>query len=139
MPAGEISHIGVIKGITPENISVEIVSESACGSCGAAGLCSAAEARKKIIDVRRFSSEKYEEGEKVNVVLRQTMGTRAVILAYVIPLVILMIAVVALSYTGLSELVTGFIGIGGVALYYTVLYFFRKTLSKEYVFEIKKK
>lgn len=139
MSAGEISHIGVVKEITSENISVEIISESACGSCSVAGLCSAAEAKKKEIVVTAGPFDNYSVGEQVKVVLRQSMGLKAVLLAYVLPLIILMALVVSLSYTGIGELATGLIGICGVLLYFAILYFFRRRLAREYVFEIKKK
>ena len=116
MSKGEISHIGVVKEITSEKISVEIISESACGSCSAAGLCSAAEAKKKEIVVTDGSFDNYSVGEQVKVVLRQSMGLKAVL-----------------------ELATGLIGICGVLLYFAILYFFRRRLAREYVFEIKKK
>ena len=139
MSKGEISHIGVVKEITSEKISVEIISESACGSCSAAGLCSAAEAKKKEIVVTAGPFDNYSVGEQVKVVLRQSMGLKAVLLAYVLPLIILMALVVSLSYTGIGELATGLIGICGVLLYFAILYFFRRRLAREYVFEIKKR
>ena len=66
------------------------------------------------------------------------MGVKAVVLAYVLPLAVLIPAVVALSYTGISELLVGLAGICGVGLYYGILFFFKDKLSKEYVFELRK-
>lgn len=83
--------------------------------------------------------DNYSVGEQVKVVLRQSIGLKAVLLAYVLPLIILMALVVSLSYTGIGELATGLIGICGVLLYFTILYFFRRRLAREYVFEIKKR
>ena len=138
MPGKEISHFGVVKEITPEKISVEIVSESACGACSAAGVCSAAEAKKKEISLPASAYGNLSVGDRVEVVLKPSMGVKAVVLAYVLPLAVLIPAVVALSYTGISELLVGLAGICGAGLYYGILFFFKDKLSKEYVFELRK-
>ena len=51
MAAAEISHIGKIVDIAPDFITVEIVAESACATCHAAGLCGTADATHKAISV----------------------------------------------------------------------------------------
>lgn len=51
MASPEISHTGKIVEITPDSITVEIVAESACASCHAAGLCHTADAAHKLITV----------------------------------------------------------------------------------------
>lgn len=135
----EISHTGRILSVGPEITTVEILSKSACASCQAAGLCTAFEAARKEISIRSDHSAGYQVGEEVEVVLRQDMGTKAVVLAYVVPLFILLILVVYLSYTSLLELAAGAIGLGGVALWYLVLWCFRGSLNREYNFYIRRK
>ena len=131
----EISHTGRILSVGPEITTVEILSKSACASCQAAGLCTAFEAARKEVSVRSDPAVGYQ----VEVTLRQDMGTKAVVLAYVVPLFILLILVVYLSYTSMSELAAGAIGLGGVALWYAVLWCFRGSLNREYNFYIRRK
>ena len=47
MAKNEISHKGVIKSVTPELTTVEIVSTSACAECHAKGMCGMAESKVK--------------------------------------------------------------------------------------------
>jgi len=135
---GDISHTGRIKTVGPEVTTVEIISQSACASCHAAGLCTAAEAVKKEISVPTDPNTSYAPGEVVSVLLRKSMGMKAVVLSYVVPLFILLILVVSLSFTKIHELVIGLIGLAGIGLWYIVIYMLRGRLASEYVFYIER-
>ena len=108
--------------ITPEFTSVEIISESACGSCHARSLCGS-----------------YEVGDEVDVTLKASMGHKAVWLAYVLPLLVLVCALLVLTAAGVQELYAGLGGLGAVAVWYLLLWLFRSRLKNEYVFNINKK
>lgn len=137
--AQEVSHTGRVISVDPDLIKVEIISRSACSSCHAAGLCSMSEAVKKIIEVPAAGNRGYKPGDEVDVLLTASMGMKAVLLAYVLPLVVLLVCCVALSYTHIKELYTGLAGLGGVALYYLIIYFIRGRFEKEYIFTIRKR
>lgn len=134
----EVSHKGRILTVGPDIIRVEIISSSACTACHAAGLCSMAEAVKKEVEIPVREGESYGPGEEVEVLLQEGLGMKAVVVSYVIPLFILLLICIPLSYTGLRELYVGLAGISGVALYYLILYMVRGHFSKEYVFSIRK-
>ena len=91
MAAGEVSHKGKVVSVGKGKVSVQIVSESACSACHAAGLCGASESKKKIVDVPVYGDQAYSIGQEVEVCLARKMGLKAVLLSYVIPLVILLI------------------------------------------------
>ncbi len=134
-----ISHTGRVTEVSGQMAVVEIVSASACSSCSAAGLCSMAEAVRKQVEVAVPEGETYSVGEQVEVCLTAAEGMKAVTAAYVIPLFILLAICVSLSYTDLGELLVGAAGLGGVAVYYLILYLARGRLSGGYVFRIRKK
>ena len=138
MASGEVSHKGKVVSVGKDTVSVQIVSESACSACHAAGLCGASESKKKIVDVPVYGDQAYSIGQEVEVCLARKLGLKAVLLSYVIPLVILLILVLTLSSIGLGELVCGLASIGGVALYYLILYFRRDSLAEGYVFYVRK-
>jgi sigma-E factor negative regulatory protein RseC len=94
---------------------------------------------KKAIQVTTDPYQDYNVGDEVEVLLRQSMGVKAVWISYAIPLIILMILVLSLSLFLKNELLVGLIAIAGVALYYLGVYLFRDKLAKEYVFYIKAK
>lgn len=134
----EISHAGRITEITPDYISVEIISESACSACHAASLCSLSESKTKIVQVP-FDFREWTLGEEVDVFLKKTMGYKAVWISYVAPLILLFAVLMGTKYFGMAELYSGLSAIGAVALYYLVIWLFREKLRNEYTFYINKK
>lgn len=136
--AEEISHKGRVKECRDGKVFVEIVSESACAACHAAGLCTMAESSKKIIEVPIRSWESYSQDQEVEVCLARKSGLKAVLFSYVIPVVVLLILILSLSNIGMGELAVGLISVAGTALYYLVLYLFRGKMSEGYGFYIKK-
>jgi sigma-E factor negative regulatory protein RseC len=134
----DITHSGKIVDITPEFITVEILSESACASCHAAGLCGISEAKTKAVQVPA-TLDGWQIGEEVDVCLRRSMGHKAVWIAYVIPLLVVMAVLLGLLAAGVAEVSAGLAAIAAAALYYLVVYLFRDALRKEYSFYIKKK
>lgn len=138
MPVADISHIGKIVAIAPDFITVEIVAESACATCHAASLCGTADATHKAISVPATLGN-WQVGQEVKVLLKRSMGFKAVWLAYAIPLAVLLGVLLALNAAGLSELASGLIAIAAVGVYYLVLWLFRDKLRNEYSFYIKEK
>ena len=138
MAAAEISHIGKIVDIAPDFITVEIVAESACATCHAAGMCGTADATHKAITVPATVGN-WAVGQEVKVLLKRSMGFKAVWLAYAIPLAVLLAVLLGLNAAGVGELASGLVAIGAVALYYLVLLLFRDKLRNEYSFYIKEK
>ena len=134
----EVTHSGKIVDINPQFTSVEIVSESACSSCHAAGLCGISEYTKKAIQVPTSAWEDYKVGDDVEVVLKASMGHKAVWLAYVLPLVVMVAGLLVSLGVGASELLSGAVSILAAVLYYIVLWLFRDRLRNEYVFTLKK-
>ncbi len=133
----ELYHDGKIIEITPEFTSVEIISSSACSQCHAKGLCGFSEEESKVVMVPTSPYTERKVGDTVTLALKQTMGLKAVWISYVIPLIILMILVLSLSSVIDNEVWTGLTAIGGVALYYLVIWLLRDKLKNEFVFYIK--
>ena len=133
-----VSHKGKIIGITPETTSVEIISESACASCHAKGLCGISEYASKVIEVPSDPFVTYEPGEEVNVVLKASMGHKAVFVAYVGPLIVLTAVLLGLLGLGVAELVAGVSAFAAIAVYYSFIWLLRGRLKDEYVFKIEK-
>lgn len=139
MAKGEVAHIGKIVDINPQYTTVEFISESACSSCHAAGLCGMGEATSKAVQVPTDPFKQYYIGQEVYVNLKATMGLKAVWISYVVPLLILMILILSLYYIGVGELAMGLGAIAGVALYYLVIWLIKDKLANEYIFYLKEK
>lgn len=148
-----ISHEGIVKEITPDVIKVTIVSKSACAGCHAKGFCSASEMQEKIIEIKRGNmatgagrstvpaqsqAEEYRVGESVSVNMEQKLGNKAVWIAYVLPVVILLILLLSLQRFVTNELYLGLIVLGAIALYFFILYLFRGKVGRGFYFTISK-
>jgi len=135
----QISHAGRVVEITPDFTTVEIICGSACSSCHAASLCGMSEYEKKAVQIPTRAWESYEVGEEVNVVLKASMGHKAVWLSYVLPLIFLFGVLMTALKFGVGELLSALAAFAAVAVYYTVIYLMRESLRSEYVFEVEKK
>lgn len=133
----EISHRGRIVRITPETTTVRIVSESACAACHARGLCSLGDSRDKDVELPTRGWDNWQVGDEVTVVLRGSMGHKAVWLAYVIPLLLMIATLLGTLASGGSELLSGALAIAALALWYGLLRLLRDRLRSEYVFSIR--
>ena len=129
-------HTGKVVSMTPKTTTVQIVSHSACSECHAAGLCGLSEYTEKAIEVPTSPSSTYGVGDEVQVVLKASMGFKAVWIAYFLPLVVLLAITLGLIASGVSEVVAGLAGIGAVALYYLIVWIRRDRFRNEYVFTI---
>ena len=133
-----IAHKGKIVRITPQVTTVAILQHGACGECHAAGLCGMADLAQKAVEVPTDPYAGYGVGDEVEVLLKASMGMKAVWLAYFIPLLVLLAFILGLIGLGLGEVPAGLIGIGSIAVYYLVLYLLRDKLRNEYIFTIKR-
>ena len=133
----DVSHKGKVVKMTPQVTTVAIVQHGACSQCHAAGLCGMADIAEKAVEVPTDPYASYGVGDEMEVLLKATMGLKAVWLAYFVPLVVLMGVVLGLIGLGVPEVATGLSALGAVALYYLVLYLFRDKLQKVYIFTIK--
>ena len=129
-------HTGKVVSMTPKTTTVQIVSQSACSECHAAGLCGLSEYTEKAVEVPTSPSATYGVGDEVQVVLKASMGFKAVWIAYFLPLVVLLAVALGLIALGVPEVVSGLAGLGAVALYYLIVWLRRDRLRNEYVFTI---
>ena len=133
----EITHKGRIVAIDPEITTIEIVSEAACASCHAKGLCNLGDEKVKEVLVRTSAWHPHEIGDEVEVVLKKALGYKAVFIAYGLPLIVLFVTLIVLTQLGVGELYAGLGAIGAVIVCYFVIFLFRRKLSKEYAFYLK--
>lgn len=133
-----ISHKGKIVKITPQVTTVAFLQHGACSECHVAGLCSMGDVAEKVVELPTDPYNKHEVGDEVEVLLKASMGFKAVYLAYLVPLVILLACILGLMALGVGEVAAGLSGLAAVAVYYFLLWLFRGRLQNEYVFTIKR-
>lgn len=79
----------------------------------------------------------YAAGQEVTVMISNNAGAKAVIFAFVIPVVVMMVLAFGLIIiANASELVTALSAIGSLVVYYILLYLFRGKLESQLKFWI---
>jgi len=135
--ADVIKHDGIVDSIEGDCIHVRIVQASACAACGAKSLCSAAESKEKIVDVYDADVNAYQVGQRVMVEGAASMGMKAVRLAFLYPLVLMVVAVaVAMGFTEGNEAMGAVAALLTLAAYFAVLFACKKRLMSEFRFTI---
>lgn len=133
----DVSHTGKIVKMTPQVTTVAILQHGACAQCHAAGLCGMGDVAEKAVEVPTDPYASYKVGDEVEVILKASMGMKAVYLAYLIPLVVLLAVILGLIGLGVGEVPAGLFGMAAVGVYYLLLWLFRGKLQNEYIFTIK--
>jgi sigma-E factor negative regulatory protein RseC len=133
-----IEHKGRVVSVTEQEMVVEVVSPSTCAGCKAKSFCSLNGEGEKLIALPLKAGETWSVGEEVMVVLHTSLGLKAVLLTYIIPLIFMLIPLFTLPYFGVSELLTGIAAITSPLLYYFFVWLFRYRIEKEVIFAAKK-
>lgn len=135
-----IKHSGRIISINENYIDVAIIDKSLCSECHASGICSASDQKIKTINIKnRFPVNSFSVGEVVDVVMRVSLGFKAVMLSYVIPLIIMLFLLLSLPSVKVNQLLSGVISLIAIAFYFLGLYCFRKKISGFFEFTIETK
>ena len=129
---------GIIRSVDGDDISVEIIVISACSDCHAKSICIPSDRRKEIITVKNARNEEYRVGETVELLLETSAGNKAVVLAYVLPLLVLMALLFGCYALTHHELLSVGISVLGVVVYYLVLKSFSKGMEKKIEFGVRK-
>lgn len=133
-----IDHIGRVSGVEGRSVFVRITSQSACGACKVRKACGMSESTEKIIEVETSSPERYAVGDEVVVSVRRRIGLWAVAIAYFAPLAVLLGILVGAEAAGLGDGWAAGLALAGVAVYYFVLWSFRRRISDRVNFVIHK-
>lgn len=133
-----IEHEGIIEKISGNHITVRILQQSACSECHAKSACLAADAKEKLVDISD-SSGLYLQNERVVVTGRKSIGYKAVLWAFVFPLVILigmLVLTTMVWHFNETEAAAG--SLIALAPYYLLLYLLRHKMANTFTFSIKK-
>ena len=132
-----IEHLGRVDAVTPTDIRVIITSQSACASCHAKGACTASDSSEKVVVITK-SNHNFFVGEIVKVLLRRSLGYKALFLGYILPLIVLIVSLVIFTVAGINEGMAGLLSLLMLIPYYLILYLFKNAITKQFNFEIEK-
>jgi len=131
-----ISHEGIVAKITDDELEIKILAQSACAACHAKSACGMGEQAEKILIVPRPKDRTFDINQRVNVRMAIGQGNKAAILAYLIPIVLLLAVLFVCLALGMNEGLAALISIVALVPYYIVLYLKRDQLKKRFEYTI---
>ena len=131
-----ISHEGVVTKITDDELEIKILAQSACAACHAKSACGMGEQAEKILTVPRPKGKDFAINQKVNVKMAIGQGNKAAVLAYLIPILLLLAVLFVCLGLGLNEGIAALISIVALIPYYIVLYLRRDKLKNRFSYII---
>lgn len=131
-----VSHEGIVTKITDEELEIKIMAQSACAACHAKSACGMGEQAEKILTMPRPKDRDFALNQKVNVKMAIGQGNKAAILAYLIPIVLLLAVLFSCMGMGLDEGPSALISIVALVPYYIVLYLLRDKLKRRFSYTI---
>ncbi len=135
-----IEHDGQVVAITADVVKVKVVLNSACGGCQAKYACGMSESKEKLFEVSSPQASDFVVGDSVTIGIHRSMGSRAVLLAYVGASVVLVgVLLIAIEILSLNEGIAALAAIASVGLYYFILWALRSRFERFIHFSIRKK
>lgn len=132
-----IKHEGIIERIESGIAYVKIIQQSACSECHAKTICSIADQQEKIIETVCSGCD-VKAGDRVYVVGTEIMSRKALRLAVIYPFFCLF-GMLCITYAlSVNELLSGILSIAVLIPYYTVLYFRKNKIKKDFIFTLEK-
>jgi sigma-E factor negative regulatory protein RseC len=132
-----IEQKGTIEEVAGRRIRVRMKAISACESCKTKSVCKFIDTQNSSIDVIDESGN-YSVGEEINIRIKKSLGYKALFLGYILPFILVILFMIVFSGLGFNEILTGIISLSVLAVYYTVLYFFRNNIRKVFIFTLTK-
>lgn len=133
----QIEHEGIIHRIENNHIQVQITQQSACSSCHSKGACSAADMTDKYIDIESNDPD-LKVGDSVVIYGQNSMGLFAVLLAFVLPFILILLTLFISGFYTDNDALSGTIALAMLVPYFFILSKFNKQLKSKLRFYIRK-
>ncbi|MBQ3914813.1 MAG: SoxR reducing system RseC family protein [Paludibacteraceae bacterium] len=132
--AETIRHEGIIESLGAEGCTVRILQASACSSCSARQLCRSSESKEKLVEVKGHYPTLHV-GDRVMLVGSVRQGLQASVLAYVVPLIIMLVVLFLVTHH-YGEKLGALAALLALALYYGMLFLLKDKLAGQFLFRI---
>lgn len=132
------THDGTVVAVHSNMVDVQIVATSACAACAAHAKCGFAESKNKTVSVplSQSANQSFNIGDPVRVHIDQSRGMLAVWIAYVLPAILMLGAIVGLSVAGVAESLVALAALAVLGLYVLVLFLVRRHIEGRFTLTI---
>ena len=132
-----VEHEGTVASVCGNTMIVRIIASSACGACAAKDYCAPSEKKDKDIRVEGFSGD-FVSGERVKVIMRQSLGFRAMLIAYFFPFVLVLATLLMVYQVTGNELASGLSALLILSPYYLIIKLLNQKITKTFGFTVQK-
>jgi sigma-E factor negative regulatory protein RseC len=132
-----IEQKGVIEEISKGMVKVSFMSVSACAECHARKACNLIDSENKHVLIPAEENT-YSVGEIVRISMKRNLGLKAAVIAYVVPVFLLILTLLILTSLSMDELTAGLFTLLILAPYFILVYLFRDKMQKTFVFRLNK-
>ena len=135
-----IEHQGIVESVEDDCVKVRIVQVAACAECKAKSLCSSAESKEKVIEVKGIGvGADVCAGDSVLVYGSMQMGWAALRVAFIFPMVLLLlVGAICIALLNVSEGTTLLLMLLSLLIYGIVVYAMRSRIERRFSFGIEK-
>lgn len=132
------AQMGRVSAVYPDRVVVTFLQKSACSGCHASSACTMMDQKRREVTV--FNPEGlYEVGDSVVVKVNNSVGTKAILLSFVLPLAVLLtVSLLCIQVFALGEVASIGISLAALGLYYFILSRFSSVLKQKMVLTIEK-
>lgn len=132
-----IEHTGNIIRTESNRVFVSIYSKSVCSKCDIRGSCnSLSGTSEKIFEINVKENHNYILGQKVRLSISTRTGNKGVLIAYILPLILLISGMIFSDSLFHKEGITAITGLSLLFIYFIILSLFRKRLSRSFKISI---
>ncbi len=132
----KIRHSGVVASVDGGSVKVRILQASACSACKVASHCHSSETKEKMVEVAGNGISGCGVGDHVTVVADSSVGFRASMYGYVLPLLLMVATLVAVLASVHDEGIAALAALGVLVPYYLMVYLLRDKLRTQLTFSI---
>ena len=129
-------HSGTVTAVRRDAVDVEIMTTSACASCEAHSKCGFAEGKNKTVTVPVDDPVSFSIGQRVTVNIDESRGMTAVWIAYVLPALLMLSAIIGLALAKAPEWLLAVASLAVLGLYVAALYLLRTRISSRFTLTI---
>ncbi len=132
-------HSGTVTGNKGNVLSVDIIRQEACAHCNASSTCRVLNGKHRCLEIECKNASDFNIGDTVTVEISESTGHKAVFIAYVLPLIILVTALATAILCGASEAIATLIALCATAAYYVIIYLFKNKIKNWTKFKVRVK
>lgn len=134
---GTIRQSATVMLVTPSEIEVEVCRPEACAACKAKSVCSEGGGEGKRMTLIN-DGQGYAIGEQITLVMRRSSGLKAVLIAYLVPVFLIVAALLIFQAMQVKDIIAAMATLGILGLYFLIVRLLRGRINRELTIEIEK-